>query len=156
MSRPPGSAVLAAPRGSQGIGSGLVAPWAVCWRGLGAPSSSASTFRLARGVQISQGPKQKGSSLQNVSREYLIPDTSKKGGQPASYGAQQGRAWKNHLLEGSLLGHTQALPGLPWLQPAGSPGPSTSEISMKDLAYDRLKPSPVLHGDEQMLGISST
>lgn len=62
---------------------------------------------------------------------------------------------ENHLLEGSLLQHTQVLPGLPWLQPAGSPRPSTSEISMKDLACDGLKPSPVLDGDEQMLGSSS-
>lgn len=60
---------LAAPCGSQGIRSDLTAPREVCWRGLGAPFSSASTFWLARGVQISQGPKQKGSSLQNVSRE---------------------------------------------------------------------------------------
>lgn len=76
-------------------------------------------------------------------------------GLPAPIRANAGMGKENHLLEGSLLQHTQVLPGLPWLQPAGSPRPSTSEISMKDLACDGLKPSPVLDGDEQMLGSSS-
>lgn len=96
-----------------------------------------------------------GTERQLLACRVSYPGHEQEGEAASEPWSAAGTGKKNHLLEGSLLQHTQVLPGLPWLQPAGSPRPSTSEISMKDLACDGLKPSPMLDGDEQMLGSSS-